>query len=354
MTAQRLAPDALLVQTNLTGSVGDVQDDPDSPDAAWLTAASVADVEARVSFPVPTSDLTTGAGVQEFRVLVRKTASGGTNPSCTFELYENGALLTTLVGGQAISSTAGTVLSGTWDATSLAAISGADVECRVFGKRSGGSPANRRVLDIGAIEWNADYSEAGITGTFAATEAVDTAAIIGDVDVSCTLAAAEASDIAAIASDVDIAGTLAAGETADTAALAGGVRVAGLLAATEASDIAAIAGNLAVGIIGSLAATEAADTAAITGAVTIASVLSASEPIDVAAFVATLEITGSLAASETSDMAALFATLPGAGNLFQPWIYQVDACRQGPIVAEGRRQNLTLDVVFDPVKAEIS
>ena len=36
------------------------------------------------------------------------------------------------------------------------------------------------------------------------------------------------------------------------------------------------------------------------------------------------------------------------------WTYQVDACRQGSIVAEGCRQSLNLDVVFDPVKAEIS
>lgn len=34
----RIAPDAILSQTNLTGAVSVVQDDPDSPDANWLTA----------------------------------------------------------------------------------------------------------------------------------------------------------------------------------------------------------------------------------------------------------------------------------------------------------------------------
>lgn len=33
-----LAPDAILAQTNLTGAVGNIQDDPDSPDANWLVA----------------------------------------------------------------------------------------------------------------------------------------------------------------------------------------------------------------------------------------------------------------------------------------------------------------------------
>jgi hypothetical protein len=281
--------------------------------------------------PSPAADLTTRAGLQAFRVLVRKSATGGTDPACTIELYENGALLATLISGQAVSSATGTVLSGTWDATSLAAISGADVECRVFGARSGGNPANRRALEIGAIEWNADYTEAGVTGTLAATETSDNAAVAGNVN---------------------IAGFLAAGESADTSAMAGDVGIAGSLAANEASDIAAITGNLANDIAGTLAATEAADMAAIAGAMTIAGISSGSEPIDIAAFPAALDISGSLVASEAPDMAAMIGTLPGAGNAFAPWIYQTDACRRGAIVAEGRRHTLTLDVVFDPVKAE--
>lgn len=34
----RIAPDAILAQTNLTGAVAAIQDDPDSADATWLTA----------------------------------------------------------------------------------------------------------------------------------------------------------------------------------------------------------------------------------------------------------------------------------------------------------------------------
>lgn len=36
--ATRIAPDAILSQTNLTGVVASIQDDPDSADANWLTA----------------------------------------------------------------------------------------------------------------------------------------------------------------------------------------------------------------------------------------------------------------------------------------------------------------------------
>ena len=37
MATERQSPDALLVQTNLSGAVAAIQDDPDSPDANWLT-----------------------------------------------------------------------------------------------------------------------------------------------------------------------------------------------------------------------------------------------------------------------------------------------------------------------------
>ncbi|MDH3194745.1 MAG: hypothetical protein OEL78_00380 [Hyphomicrobiales bacterium] len=442
MTAQRLAPGALLVQTNLTGAVGDIQDDPDSPDAAWLTAASVADVEARVSFPSPTSNLTAGAGRQEFRILARQNASGGNNPSVTVELYENGAPVSTLISGQTISSTTGIVLSGTWDAASLASISGADVECRVLGNRAGGPPANRRTVEIGAIEWNADYTVAGIAGSLTATEASDAAAIAGDLDIAGLLTASESADTTALAGAIEVTGILAASEASDTAAIAGatangitgslaatevvdtaaieaGIEVAGSLAAAETFDIAALAGTVADGITGtlatveapdtaviagaitiagilaasepidvsaitggiivsgglaaseaadptaftgtvadgitgSLAATEAVDAAVVAGAVTIAGILSGSEPIDVAAFVGTLDIAGTLAAIEMPDTAVLSEPPPVVGNPLAPWIYQVDARRQGPVIAEGRRQTHTLDVVFDPVKAEKS
>ena len=73
-TDEREAPDTLAVQTNLTGSVTDIDDDPDSPDGLWLTASGSS--TARVTFPTPTGSPTVGAGLQNFRVLLRKNATG--------------------------------------------------------------------------------------------------------------------------------------------------------------------------------------------------------------------------------------------------------------------------------------
>lgn len=71
---ERIAPDTIAVQTNLTGSVTDIDDDPDSPDANWLTASGSSTL--RTTFSTPTSAPVTGADLQEFRVLLRKDATG--------------------------------------------------------------------------------------------------------------------------------------------------------------------------------------------------------------------------------------------------------------------------------------
>ncbi|HET7110289.1 MAG TPA: hypothetical protein VFI41_05420 [Gemmatimonadales bacterium] len=65
---QQLFPDAILVQTNIAGAVTAIDEDPDSPDANWLTGSGA--IELRVSFPSPTNDLQ-ASFPQEFRVRVR-------------------------------------------------------------------------------------------------------------------------------------------------------------------------------------------------------------------------------------------------------------------------------------------
>lgn len=156
MATERQSPDALLENTGLTGTVSAIQDDPDSPDGSWLTTASNTATVARVSFPTPTGNPTVGAGVQEFRVLVRKT-NQSTNPTCTVALYENNTSLATIVSSTTISTTAGIVLSGTWNANLLSTADGSLVECRVVGTVGGGTPSNRASVEVGAIEWNVVY-----------------------------------------------------------------------------------------------------------------------------------------------------------------------------------------------------
>ncbi len=150
--------DAVVSSVNLTGAtVANLEDDPDSPDANWATATTVADTELRAGFPTPAAAPATGADLQQFRVLLRKNATGGGDPTYDIELWETGggAALATLISGATLTSDTGEVVSATWDASLLGTADGSAVELRVVGIRSGGSPSNRRTVEIGAAEWNA-------------------------------------------------------------------------------------------------------------------------------------------------------------------------------------------------------
>ena len=159
MATERLAPDVILEVSNLTGVVGDIQDDPDSPDGNWLTASSnnvITDV--RVSVPSPTGNPTVGADLQEFRVLFRQydEAQGGT-PEGRIELWENGVLIR--AGSDVSVPDGGIVVGFTWNASELGTANGSLVEIKAVGTKSGGSPSNRNSTEVGAIEWNVVYSE---------------------------------------------------------------------------------------------------------------------------------------------------------------------------------------------------
>lgn len=152
---ERLAPDAILLQTNLVGTLSAITDDPDSPDASWLTASSttVASI-LRVSFPTPSTPLLSPATPQqEFRTWVRKVGGSGT-PTATLELWENGSKIQDLGAAQNVTSTTGQLVQGTFDASALSGLSGTNVECRVTGT-VGGSGGTRATIEIGAVEWNA-------------------------------------------------------------------------------------------------------------------------------------------------------------------------------------------------------
>lgn len=159
MPSERHSPDALITQTGLTGAIGDIQDDPDSPDGNWLTTSNNTNTVCHTSFPSPSGNLTTGSGLQEFRAWVRKT-NHSTDPTADLLVYENGILMTTLAGSVLVTSTTGQMLSGTWDASILSDVSGVNVELLVNGTVGGGSPGNRASVEVGAVEWNATYNEA--------------------------------------------------------------------------------------------------------------------------------------------------------------------------------------------------
>jgi hypothetical protein len=163
MATERQPPDALLVQTNLSGALADIDEDPDTPDGAWLTAISNnADSICVVSFPTPTGNPTVGAGLQEFKFWVRNTAN---NTAVTWDIYlrESG---TRLNGGAAIAtgtitSTTGQLKTATWNASLLGTANGSLVEAEFDATKTGGAPSVRTTGEIGAVEWNVDYTEAG-------------------------------------------------------------------------------------------------------------------------------------------------------------------------------------------------
>ena len=184
MATERQSPAAILAQTNLSGVVADIQDDPDAPDANWLTAPNNnSNVDVRTSFPSPTGNPTVGADLQEFRFQVRRTAGSGTvDPTARAELWENGVLVR--AGGEnTVTSDVGQVFSFTWNANELATADGSVVELKVVGTKSGGAPAKRSAVDVGAVEWNVTFTGGAdiLTadpGSFAWTGIAAVAAII--------------------------------------------------------------------------------------------------------------------------------------------------------------------------------
>lgn len=161
MATERQSPDGLLQQDNLSGVLSDIQDDPDSPDANWLEAiADGTDTKTRVSFPTPTGNPTQGANLQEFKIWIRKSRDKASTPDCQIDLYENGVLVTSgvLTG---VTSITGELKSFNWDAVSLTNADGSGVEAYIYGKQSGGAPANRTTVEVGAVEWNVDYTTGG-------------------------------------------------------------------------------------------------------------------------------------------------------------------------------------------------
>ncbi len=152
-----LSPDVLQVQTNLTGAVTDIDEDPDIDDGNWLTAPNDVITTCRVSFPTPSSAPMTGAGMQEFKIRVRETEinNSQTQDSVEIFLFEGGSQIgARLVIENDLLGDPGEIVSGFWDAGDLATADGSDVECHIVGNpENQGTPSTRGSIEIGAIEW---------------------------------------------------------------------------------------------------------------------------------------------------------------------------------------------------------
>ncbi len=156
--AERQSPDVLIAQTNLSGAVAAIQDDPDSPDTNWLTAIiEQNDTVCHVSFATPTGNPTEGAGLQEFKIFVRKDPGTGT-PTVRIDLYESDALVSTIMAASDVTSESGQLFSATWDASLLGTADGSGVECYIYGVGVSGAKAVKTTVEVGAVEWNVNYT----------------------------------------------------------------------------------------------------------------------------------------------------------------------------------------------------
>jgi len=162
MATETKPPTSVLASTEIgSGTIADIDEDPDSPDANWMVATgNNVDTDVRVDFDTPTDTLTVGADLQEFKSHVRQFDEGQSGtPQVRMELWEAGVLVR--AGSDENVTTGGHTLSFTWNANELSAGSGADVECKIIGTKSGGAPGARNAVDYGAVEWNVDYTVGG-------------------------------------------------------------------------------------------------------------------------------------------------------------------------------------------------
>ncbi|MHC4989765.1 MAG: Ig-like domain-containing protein, partial [Planctomycetota bacterium] len=181
-------------------AVAILDDDPDAAGADWATSTdNHTNHDGHFTFPTPSQALTAGADPQEFRVSLRQNATcGGATPSARIELWEAGGLVR---AGTEFNVTAANnsqqVASFPWNATEIT--NAADVEIKVFGIRSGGAPASRCAVDLGAVEWNAEISAGNTAPTVTITAPPDASSFNqGDnVDFSGTASDTEDGDISA-------------------------------------------------------------------------------------------------------------------------------------------------------------
>lgn len=157
MPTTTLLPDELVASTNLSGSLADIDEDPDTPDGAWMVAtANNVNTEARVGFPTPPGP---PARTQTFKAWVRKNSANSGSPTARIDLYENGSLAAS-GSGATVTSTTGQLVTQTFS-VSLSDPSGAGVQAVFVGTSVGGSPSVRNSVDLGAINWDVvDYDVA--------------------------------------------------------------------------------------------------------------------------------------------------------------------------------------------------
>ena len=180
MATERMAFESQLSVTNYSNFTTFVlDDDPDSPDGSWARSPdNWTNCDGRCSFATPAKPLVIGADLQEFRVLARQFDDGQSGtPDLRIELWEAGVLVRAGSNTSVTVGNPGEVHAFTWNANEISDM--ADVQCKVFGIKAGGSAGSRNTTEIGAIEWNAVTAIRGYR--VPAGDIVSQGAVIGDI-----------------------------------------------------------------------------------------------------------------------------------------------------------------------------
>jgi hypothetical protein len=131
----RAKPNTIASSTNLTGTVANVQDDPENLDGTRLTATSATtNTQVRFTYLAGNCGVKSGAGLQSFRIRANKTP-GGNTPTLTVDLYRSGGLVANLATGLAVSGLAASPSFHvvTWNGSLVAGAAAEDVEVRLTG-----------------------------------------------------------------------------------------------------------------------------------------------------------------------------------------------------------------------------
>lgn len=133
----RLAPNAIVSVTNLTGALADIQDDPSAPSTSGayvLTGDGIGILH--VGFATPTGTLRSGDVYQRARVRIRNLSSSTTHSLNEIALWETGSMVRVLRAAQQIPPGADFVLSGLWDANEISNLANLELQVTVTGKAS--------------------------------------------------------------------------------------------------------------------------------------------------------------------------------------------------------------------------
>lgn len=144
LSTERLAPEGISNLINLTGAVTDIDEDPDAPDAAWLTrTASGANTGVTTSWPTPS---VAPAGLQEHRVRLR-APDGPALVSVSVFLQGPPPNVAFARRDVLVTSPVGEVVSVLWNSALLVGDpTGSLVTVQTFSRAI--------AHEVGAIEWN--------------------------------------------------------------------------------------------------------------------------------------------------------------------------------------------------------